>query len=383
MILLFTFSPFIGKYKMKHILINKEENTMAFKTKKRQAAPDSGEQEVDTETQETTQTTNGKNVVATQFWVANVLKRFWNWTKFFATQQLRVAGPMHAERVKTLELETNDLYTHRFTILDDDGRPAVITIKNGVLDVNYDFRDVFLYTGELAPLKYVWRFPESAISNFIGLTPYETYVNFVPFESNETATLEGKEWPRLCSANGKDALCCESPILVKCPRTQKITGLEILDETGELVRSVEITPIQGEPTRILTINMPCFKKGDETQYVCLPSSGTIEEFNNNGVLPPFLRPIDCECGCHHPVRPCPAETLSPDIFDDGQIDDSDHLFDDDDSGNGWMDFDESTKDEYEVAYEAYATNTYSNVILKNSDFNTNEKQFLRVVVETV
>jgi hypothetical protein len=101
------------------------------------------------------------------------------------------------------------------------------------------------------------------------------------------------------------------------------------------------------------------------------------------VLPPFLRPIDCECGCHHPFRPPIPQTLSPDIFDDNPVIDPDHLFDDDDSGNGWMDFDASTKDEYEAAYENYATNTYSNVILKNSDFDLNKKQFLRVVTETV
>ena len=357
---------------------------MAFKTKKRQPAPDTGEQGEDIGTPESTsQTPTSKNVVATQFWVVNVLKRFWNWTRFFATENMRVAGPIHAERVKTHELETDDLYTHRLTILDDDGIPAVISIKNGVLDVDYDFRDVFLYTGDITPLKYFWRIPDSVISNFIGLTPYETYVNFVPYGSEEVAELDGKEWPRLCPANGKEELCCASPILVKCPRTQKITGLEILNEDGDLIRPVEITPVQGDITRLLTINMPCFKKDDETAYVCLPSSATIDDFNNNGVLPPFLRPIDCECGCHHPFRPPIPQTLSPDIFEDNPINDPDGLFGDDEPGNGWMDFDETTKDEYEVAYEPYATNTYSNVILKNANFDLNKKQFLRVVTETL
>ena len=44
------------------------------------------------------------NVVATQSWVYKTLRGFWNWTKFFATQSMRVAGGLYARRVKTMEL---------------------------------------------------------------------------------------------------------------------------------------------------------------------------------------------------------------------------------------------------------------------------------------
>lgn len=358
---------------------------MAFKTKKRLPAQDTGN-ETDSTTSSIGGNNTSSNVVATQSWVVNALKRFWDWTRFFATEQLKVAGSINSGRVKTCELETNDLYAHRFMLLDDDGRPAVITLKNGILDVDYDFQDVFMYSGELPVFNYVWRFPDSTIDNFIGLTPYETYVNFIPFTSNENAEMEGKTCPRLCSADGKDELASKFPLLVKCPRTRRIARLEVLDEDGELVKSIEIPETEGSPTRILTINMPCFKRTDDdsVEYVCLPSSGTIEEFNNNGVIPPFLKPTDCECGCHHPFVPPAPETLSPDIFDDTPIQDQEPLFDDvPDGGNGWMDFDETTKDQYETSYENYATRTYSNVVLKKSDFNLNQKQFLSIVTETV
>ena len=39
------------------------------------------------------------NVVATQSWVWNILNKAWNWTKFFATQSLQVAGGMTAGKV--------------------------------------------------------------------------------------------------------------------------------------------------------------------------------------------------------------------------------------------------------------------------------------------
>ena len=88
------------------------------------------------------------HVVATQSWVKTMLNKFWDWTKYFATQTLQVAGGLHAGRIKTAELQTNDIYTSRFTLLDPFGRPALVYVdEKGNLRVQYDFQDVFVYSG--------------------------------------------------------------------------------------------------------------------------------------------------------------------------------------------------------------------------------------------
>jgi hypothetical protein len=63
---------------------------MAFKTKKRLPAQDTGN-ETDSTTSSIGGNSTSSNVVATQSWVVNALKRFWDWTRFFATEQLKVA----------------------------------------------------------------------------------------------------------------------------------------------------------------------------------------------------------------------------------------------------------------------------------------------------
>ena len=133
-----------------------------------------------------------------------VLRGFWDWTRFFATKQLRVAGSLDAGRLSCPEIRANDIYATKFTLLDEEGRPAEIFIQDGELKVNYDFHDVFVYPVDgINMLKYVYRYPDM-IDNFTGLTPYETYINFIPYESNETCRLDDKDCPRLCSANGKE-----------------------------------------------------------------------------------------------------------------------------------------------------------------------------------
>lgn len=307
-----------------------------------------------------------------------VLRGFWDWTRFFATKQLRVAGSLDAGRLSCPEIRANDIYATKFTLLDGEGRPAEIFIQDGELKVNYDFHDVFVYPVDgINMLKYVYRYPKT-IENFTGLTPYETYINFIPYESNETCRLDGKDCPRLCSANGKEIPVLPTPMLITCPTMKKIVRLQIVDEDGKAVKSIEI-PERDDPTRLLTLNMPSFREaGTEIVHrVQLPSSGSIDAYTRNSVVPPYLRPA-FPCGCHHPPRP---HLLPDDLFNDNPIPPDDSLFDDDfDPNDGWIDFD-TTGRQFEEIYENYVTDTYSNMTLFKSDFETNKRQFLVVVVE--
>ena len=177
------------------------------------------------------------NVVATQSWVYRVLKRFWDWTKFFATESMQVAGGINAGRVRTCELQTEEAYATRLTLLDPNGRPAQIYINElGELKIDYDFRNVFVYPGSdgIDISRFVYRYGMDAdkiASNFLGLTPYETQLNFVKFESNCHKEFNGKSCHNLCTADGIEEQI-DKTLLFTCPMTKKIVKVYVVDVDG-------------------------------------------------------------------------------------------------------------------------------------------------------
>lgn len=350
------------------------------------------------------------NVVATQSWVYRTLKGFWNWTKFFATQTLQVAGRMYAKKIKTLELQGDDIYAKRLVLLDPKGKPAIVWIdENGDLQREYKYEDVYLYLQDGVEVKsYVYRFPE-IITNFYGLTPIETYINFIPYQSNDTKELNGNTCPRLCEADEADEIIKET-LLLRCNETQRIVGLKVLDSDGELLKRLDFTPPDGVNVRRITVNMPCFKPAEgqegETSYVVLP--GEIMDGNSQfrPFVPPFLKPPMPPpqfCPPTPPVVPPVVKpivvppNLSPDLFDDKHIDeleDASWLFSDGNSGFNNIGTEQEGEEEtpnqpfyiqpgYQVAYEPYHANTYSNVIVKRSDFDKNKEQYLALDLENV
>lgn len=164
------------------------------------------------------------NVVATQSWVFWVLKKFWDWTRFFATKTLHVAGGLNAGRVKTGELQAGDIYAKRIMLLDPEGNPAVLHINGeGKFQVDYEYKDAFFYPGvddtAVKIQSFVYRFgtePEVIARNFVGLTPFEIMLNFVPFESNCYREMNGKVCYKLCEADGVEERI-DKTLLVTCP----------------------------------------------------------------------------------------------------------------------------------------------------------------------
>ena len=185
------------------------------------------------------------NVVATQSWVFGVLRKFWDWTRFFATKTLRVAGSVHAGRVVTNEVQTGDAYARKLMLIDPVGRPAVVYINElGELKVDYEFRDVFFYPGpdddEIKIKNFVYKFgtePEVIARNFVGLTPFEIMLNYVPFESNCHKELNNKVCYKICAADGGEERV-DKTMLVTCPQTKKIVGVEVIDAAGEFVKYI-------------------------------------------------------------------------------------------------------------------------------------------------
>lgn len=321
---------------------------------------------------------------------------FWNWTRFFATQSIRVAGGLYAKFIKSDEIQGGDVYAKRLVLLDQRGKPAVIYIdEKGDLQREYKFEDVYIYgDGDVEIKSYFYRVPGDIMRNFIGLTPLETAMSFTEFQKEgDIVELNEKTCPRLCEADGLDELVPET-LLFKCPSTKKIVGLKVLDEDGELVKLLDFAPPEGKVVRQLTVNMPCFKPPEgetgETSHVVLPGEimdgyGQFKPF-----IPPFLRPPfpvpPHFCPPVPPVvpphvKPTVPPDLSPDIFDDVDIDVGDDLFGDITGGEETPNQPMRVDPAYQVAYEAYHTNTYSNVTLKRSDFDQNKRQFLVVVTE--
>lgn len=336
------------------------------------------------------------NVVATQSWVFRVLKKFWNWTKFFATESLQVAGGLNAGRVKTNELQTNDAYATRLTLVDPNGRPGVIYINSlGELKIDYDFQNVFVYpgAGDLEVKNFVYRYgtdDEHIATNFVGLTPYELMLNFVDFGSNETKRFNEKTCFRLCTADGKDELV-DKTLLFKCKQTKKIVSVKVLDGDGQMVGEPLLEIPDDRNFRTLTINMPSFKENESGQIQYVPMVGDFPAIGN-GAFQPFVPPFLLPPKPHFfvpPTKPItvPQEAmqaaLSNDIFDEQEVAVGDNIF-----GNLGQDSDSSGLDKpisinsgYEVLFNTYSTSTYVNLVLKQSDFQKNKEQFL--VVETV
>lgn len=336
------------------------------------------------------------NVVATQSWVYRTLKGFWNWTKFFATQSMRVAGGLYARRVKTVELQGDEVYAKRLVLLDPKGKPTVVYIDdNGKLNMEYKYEDVFLYGADEVELKgYVYRPTHDIISNFLGYTPIETSLNFISFPVDDVKVLNGKTCPRIGEADGVEELI-NGTFLFKCPLTKKIVGLKVLDSDGNEIGDLGFEPPEGKNVRQLTVNMPCFKPPEgqtgETSYVVLPGDimdgyGQFKPF-----VPPFLKPpYPPPPHLFPPTPPVVPSTVKPivppnlpaDIFEDQDIEDGDDLFSD-------LDEPETPNQPlyiepgYQVAYENYHTNTYSNIIVKRSDLETNKEQYLMAEVENV
>ena len=364
---------------------------MAFSIKKKRMANPTQEQTENTEVEQPQAVdgipnevvfdgqSNKPNVVATQSWVCKTLKGFWNWTKFFATQTMQVAGKLHAQSVSTQELKTNDAYATKLTLIDPNGRPGVVYInEQGELKIDYDFQDVFVYpgNGDLDVKRFVYR-TEDMAKNFYGLTPYETFLNFVPFDSFQHCEFNERICYKLCQADGADELI-DNTLLFTCSHVKRIAAVKVLDDDGELV-STFLLPSDVN-VRMLTVNMPSFAPSgsDESVKVKLFSGSSISHENFMPFVPPFLKP---------PFHPVPVPFFAPPKI----LHPSDDLFEDENPIKDDI-FDETPpqpptgepeipQQNYEVVYENYGTDTYYNIVLRRSNFTKNVKQYL--VVETV
>ena len=225
---------------------------MAFNLKRnnsKRLSANSGDDQIDEINTTTTipgQDGENSNVVATQAWVYKALQKFWKWTKFFATESLQVAGGVEAGRVNAGEIQTTNLYAHRLNLIDEQGRLMTIYVnESGELVKEYDYQNVFVYPGSgegaVSVKNYVYRYDKDTrlADNFIGLTPYETFLNFIPFRSSVAATLNDIQCPMLCAADNADKPV-DWTLLFTCPSAKRISKLEVLDKDGNWIKDIPL-----------------------------------------------------------------------------------------------------------------------------------------------
>ena len=143
--------------------------------------------------------------------------------------------------------------------------------------------------------------------------------------------------------------------------------------------------------RKMTINMPTFKnpQTDEKKHVVLPDDyPVIGGGNYTPFTAPWLKPPVCPF-MPTPFNPPPTPGAMPsgwnppsmptnDIFSDDFPQPDDDLFDDvSEDDDCKLDVDAG----YEVVWEDYDEENYFNINVKNSNFEKNVEQFIRVVTQ--
>ena len=126
-----------------------------------------------------------------------------------------MAGPINSALLTTGEVQTDDLYTRRILLLDPDGRPCEIYIdKTGHIVCNYEYQNVYVYPKDVQTRKFLYRY--DIITDFVNLTPAETLVNFVQFQSPAYKELNGQTCYKLCPADSEDKNV-DHTLLFTCP----------------------------------------------------------------------------------------------------------------------------------------------------------------------
>lgn len=379
---------------------------MAFDTMK-QRLPDQ-EQEEDENT--TTERPHYGNTVATQSWVGHVLDRIWAWTYSFKTKRLQVDGPISSGNLTTNGVQTNFLTADHITLVNSNGQAMRLYVdENGALKTEFDFKNLFLYpgSGEYMVRKYSYDPQMSAYENFMQVTPRQLLKNFHKYEDDvKMTTYDGKTCYKLYDADGKDEIIPKT-LLITCDYTKKISKLVILNDKLEETKTIPLTT----PVRNVTINMPCFNVDGMNVYPVVPkvcytnSKAHCSVPLIPGVPPPF--PMPPFPGY---IDPCPPHftspyPLSPSLFDDPEdvsgtifwIEDDDckckfGSTNEDEPLDGLVEVTAPDPSDEQVLSSGnstspepqhmnFTTNTYTNVVLKRSDFDTNQVQYLKI--ETV
>ena len=331
------------------------------------------------------------NTVATQKWVSQVFNRIYGWVNSFKTRSLQVLGTTQTDTVLANNVNSNRVYANELVLSDKNGRPVLIYIDDdGTVKTKIDFEGVYIFPGIDCGLKF-YQFAydkeaETMYDNFKGLEAEEILAKFVDIDTTDSVTTDGVECPRLCLADGLPELV-EKTILVTCNASRKIVGLSICDDYLEPIKRINLPC--GKAVRKLTINMPSFVVDEEKTRIELPSTSVGQSPSCNcpccgsGFVPSeFIKPV------------ASGIKLDPSLFDDSEF-----SFDGvkPQSSCGCSSCrDESSeeptivnvvKEENEsddVKYECYASENYSNIVLKRSVFgNDGKRKYLVVETEKI
>ena len=376
---------------------------MAFNINKRQAAPTDGEGEGSSTTPDSTKPSN---VVATQSWVRHLLDKFREWRISFMTGQLQVTGQTQTGTLQSGAILTNGITTNRLTILDENGKPMIVYIKDGKLVCEYKFEDIFLYPGNGVTIKSFFVLPDESMKTALSGTAKEVMNRFLPVQDPCFTMMNGNTCFKLCDSDGKH-LRTPKTLLVTCGEDKKITALKVCDDGLNLIRRIELPENTG--VNKLTINLPVITGEDEPTFPLLPSNNACAncpqcgKCSHGGNLPGFpdaLPPfppfvggypiplnanlfnddpisVNISCNCGEGNKPLMIEDLCCEGAEDyinvgGRIVELGTSREPVEVGADT----ETDPVEEGVQYVNFVTDTYSNIVLRRDDFERDRRQFL-------
>ena len=368
---------------------NGETNTMAFNVKNfgktsRLAPQEETDDIVTCDNDCCCQPSGNKNIVATQSWVKKFLGKFGEWTRFFKTDALEVDGGVRASRIATDELQATDLYATSITLVDPNGVPRRFYLdENGDLQQQYEYKCLFACPKDCKVLNYIYRYPNIA-QNFIGLSPYQTMLNFKPLESDVNAEYNGETCPRVCVADGKEASIGKT-LLFQCGTGKKITEFKIVDANGTTTKEFNF---EVDNVNKVAINLPRFKKYSmsgfdmgEYAYVSLPKCACGGEYGMPDPFMPQYEPPFSPIGNLPPFPGTQASPLTTNIFDDNGIGSGSDIFDDIDSTEEDQPIVPQPEEVKYVPEQCdYSTATYQNFYITRDMVQKNVEQFMMVEI---
>lgn len=339
---------------------------MAFDVKKNKRLASEDITEVDSDNNESTldavNSASTSNVIATQSWVSKMLKMFCRWTRLFHTDVLHATSEVVTANVKSREAHLGDIYANSIVLTNEDGGMVRIKVgKDGKIDIQETLCDVFVYPGECLVREYLYRSAD-VMSNFAGLTPYQTLLNFVPFIGWKRSEFNGQMCYILCTADGKDEYVGKT-LLFSIPPDKVARKLVVLDSDGQELKSRSFPYVDN--IRQLTINLPRFYNTEtgEMRQVMLPEPSSTWTGRSSEVFPSPIPPPPISCSGFVPpdakdALPDQPQDIGTDIYND-DVDSSESEI--------------NSSDKYEVIQDDYSGNTYYNVSLKRNFFPNDAK----------
>ena len=149
-------------------------------------------------------------------------------------------------------VHTNELTTMKLTLLDENGNPMILSIKDGKLDIQMDLPGIYIYdSDDISIYDFAYSPGVSQIEHFLDKNPQLILDRFVPISDDCVITYDGVKCYKIGVSSGGDELI-DKTLLIRCKQNRKIVSLSICDSNMNQIETMNVT---GDNVKNLTINM--------------------------------------------------------------------------------------------------------------------------------